>query len=284
MFVFVLQTLAEILAGGTSLTSTEQIDFSHPSTRREEGAGPTLNLYIYDIRHSKQAQQAGRQVERNITRHLQSGAVNWEPTWFDISVVLTAWDRTTLGEHHFLSEALTVLLRHQALEEEFLVPELRGYGSLRMVIGIQPSLEIGGIWGALHVPLRSAIYLTISVPFNTPPTATPLVWERIFDQRNKMDGYGIEGHGSNQIITRRVVIGGYVKSATTNLPLLATKVTLQGTTKFMESNKEGLFFFENLERGNYVLNLNCPGYLPKNVNALVDNQGYTFKEIFLTPE
>ncbi|MEH1892048.1 MAG: Pvc16 family protein [Nostoc sp.] len=279
MFIFVLQTLAEILAGGTSLTSTEQIDFSHPSTRREEGAGPTLNLYIYDIRQSKQSQRAGRQVERNITRHLETGTVNWEPIWFDISVVLTAWDRTTLGEHHFLSEALTVLLRHQTLEEEFLVPELRGYGSLRMVIGIQPSLEIGGIWGALHVPLRSALYFTISVPFHTQPTITPLVWERIFDLRNKIDGYG-----GNQVITRRVVVAGFVKSATTNLPLLATKVTLQGTTKFMESNKEGLFFFENLERGNYVLNLNCPGYLPKNVNALVDNQGYTFKEIFLTPE
>ena len=279
MFIFVLQTLAEIFAGGTSLTSTEQIDFSHPGNRREEGAGPTLNLYIYDIRESKQHQQAGRQVERNITRHQQPGTVNWVPSWFDVSLVLTAWDRTTLGEHHFLSEALTVLLRHQTLEEEFLVPELRGYGSLPVTIGIQPSLEVGGIWSALNVPLRSALYFTISVPFNTQPTVTPLVWERIFDLRNKMDG-----HGSNQIITRRVVVAGFVKSATTNLPLLATKVTLQGTTKFMESNKEGLFFFENLERGNYVLNLNCPGYLPKNVNALVDNQGYAFKEIFLTPE
>ena len=54
MLIFVLQTLAEILAGGTSLTSTEQIDFSHPGNRREEGAGPTLNLYIFDIRESKQ--------------------------------------------------------------------------------------------------------------------------------------------------------------------------------------------------------------------------------------
>ncbi len=66
MLIFVLQTLAEILAGGTSLTSTEQIDFSHPSNRREEGAGPTFNLYIYDIRESKQFQQSGRQVERTI--------------------------------------------------------------------------------------------------------------------------------------------------------------------------------------------------------------------------
>ncbi|MBW4424546.1 MAG: hypothetical protein KME50_08795 [Nostoc desertorum CM1-VF14] len=41
MLIFVLQTLAEILAGGTSLTSTEQIEFSYPGNRREEGADPT---------------------------------------------------------------------------------------------------------------------------------------------------------------------------------------------------------------------------------------------------
>jgi hypothetical protein len=278
MLISVLQTLAEILAGGTSLTSTEQIDFGHPGNRKEQGPGPTLNLYIYDIRESKQYQQAGRQVERNITRHVQTGAVNWTPNWFDISLVLTAWDRTTLGEHHFLSEALTVLLRHQPLEEEFLVPELRGHGSLPMMIGIQPPLELGGLWSALNVPLRSALYLIISVPLDRQPTITPLVWERIFDLQSTGGGYS-----GNQVMTRRVVIAGSVKSATTNLPLLMAKVTLQGTTKFMESNKEGLFFFENLERGNYVLNINCPGYLPKNVNALVDNS-YTIREIFLTPE
>ncbi|MBD2411927.1 MAG: DUF4255 domain-containing protein [Desmonostoc geniculatum HA4340-LM1] len=281
MLIFVLQTLAEILAGGTSLTSTEQIDFSHPSNRREEGAGPTLNLYIYDIRESKQFQQAGRQVERNITRHLQAGIVNWAPVWFDVSLLLTAWDRTTLGEHHFLSEALRVLMRHRALEEEFLVPELRGYGSLPMMVGLQPSVEPGSLWSALNVPLRSALYLTLTVPLDTQSTTVPLVWERIFDLRNQMHG---NGNGSTQIMSRRVVIAGVVKSATTNVPLMGTKVTLLRSKKFMESNKEGLFFFENLEMGNYVLNIDCPGYLPQNVNALVDDQSHTFKEIFLTPE
>jgi hypothetical protein len=116
------------------------------------------------------------------------------------------------------------------------------------------------------------------VPLNRQPNIIPLVWERIFDLQITTGGYG-----SNQVMTRRVVIAGSVKSATTNLPLLTAKVTLQKTTKCMESKKEGLFFFENLERGNYVLNISCPGYLPKNVNALVDNS-YTFKEIFLTPE
>lgn len=67
MLISVLQTLAEILAGGTSLTSTEQIDFSRPGSRRDEGSGPLLNLYFYDVRESKQVQHSGRQVERKLS-------------------------------------------------------------------------------------------------------------------------------------------------------------------------------------------------------------------------
>jgi hypothetical protein len=59
MLISLLQSLAEILAGGTSLTSTEQIDFSPPGSHRDEVTGATLNLYFYDIRESKQVQHSG---------------------------------------------------------------------------------------------------------------------------------------------------------------------------------------------------------------------------------
>ncbi|OUL19246.1 Pvc16 family protein [Nostoc sp. 106C] len=279
MLIFVLQTLAEILAGGTSLTSTEQIDFSHPSNRREEGAGPTLNLYVYDIRESKQFQQSGRQVERKPSRGLQPTSVSWSPNWFDVSMLITAWDRTALGEHHLLSEALTVLLRHRSLQEDYLVPELRGYGNLSLTVALDPAIEIGSLWSALNVPLRSALYVTAMIPVEPQSTLVPLVWERIFNLQNQLSE-----NGNSTVVTRRVAIAGMVKSAVTNLPLLSAEVTVQRTKKSAVSNKEGLFFFEDIRIGNYVLTVNCPGYLPQNVNVLVDSQSYSFKEILLTPE
>ncbi|MBR8840527.1 MAG: DUF4255 domain-containing protein [Stigonema ocellatum SAG 48.90 = DSM 106950] len=277
MLIFVLQTLAEILAGGTSLTSTEQIEFSHPSHGREEGGGPTLNLYIYDIRESKQVQHSGRQVERKPTRDLQPANVNRSPSWFDVSLLLTAWDRTALGEHHLLSEALSVLLRHRSLREEFLVPELRGYGNLMMTVSVDPTIEIGSLWSALTIPLRPALYLTMVVPIDAQSTSVPLVWERIIRLQNEF------GNGNVQAIAKRVAIAGVVKSAVTNQPLVATEVRVMGTQKSTTSSKEGLFYFEDLRLGNYVLTLNCPSYLPQNVNVLVDSPSYTFKEILLTP-
>lgn len=284
MLIPVLQTLAEILAGGTSLTSTEQIEFSHPSNSREEGRGTTLNLYIYDIRESKQFQNSGRQVERKLTRGLQPATVNWSPSWFDISLVLTAWDRTALSEHHILGEALIVLLRHRALREEFLVPELRGYGSLNMTVSVEPQMDPGSLWSALTIPLRAALYLMVTVPIEAQNSLAPLVWERIIQIRNEFGNRGRNGNANFETITKRVVIAGVVKSIVTNLPLVEAEVKVMRTQKSTISNKEGLFYFEDLHLGNYIMTVNCPGYLQENVNVLVDDQGCTFKQILLTPQ
>ena len=277
MLIFVLQTLAEILAGGTSLTSTEQIDFSHPSNHKEEGVGATLNLYVYDIRESKQMQHSGRQVERKLTQDLRSAPVKWSPTWFDVSILLTTWDRTAFGEYHLIGEAITVLLRHRLLREEFLVSELRGYGNLNMTVSVEPQLEAGSLWSALTIPLRPALYLMVTVPFEPESNVVPLVWERILQMQNQF------GNGSVETITKKVAIAGIVKSAVTNQSLVEAEVKLVGTEKSTNSNKEGLFYFENLNLGNYILLLNCQGYLPFQVNVLVDGPNCNFKEILLTP-
>lgn len=278
MLIFVLQTLAEILAGGTSLTSTTQIDFSHPSNRREEATEPILNVYIYDIRESKQLQHSGRQLERSQTGLRQTANVTWPPTWFEISVLLTAWDKTAFGEHHLLTEALTVLLRHRALKEEFLVSELRGYGNLSMSVSTEPAIEVGSLWSALTVPLRAALFLTITVPFEAQSTTTSLVWDRIVSIRDKN-----RPQGSALVMTNQVTIAGMVQHSITKLPLAGVKITVVGTEKTTTSSAEGLFFFENLRVGTYVVQLDAPDYLAQTVNFLVESQNHIIKEILLTP-
>lgn len=278
MLIFLLQTLAEILAGGTSLTSTKQIDFGHPSNRREEATEPILNVYIYDIRESKQFQHSGRQLERNKTGSMQAATVGWPPTWFDISLLLTAWDKSTLGEHHLLTEALTVLLRHRSLREEFLIAELRGYGNLSMTVSLEPAIEIGSLWSALTVPLRAALFLTVTIPFEAQSRSASLVWERIVSIKDKD-----LPSGSAKVTTKQVSIAGIVKNSVTKLPLAATNISVIGTEKLTVSSAEGLFFFEDLHPGSYVVRLDCLDYLPQNVNFLVEDRTRTIKDILLTP-
>ncbi|BAY28090.1 hypothetical protein NIES2100_79190 [Calothrix sp. NIES-2100] len=281
MLISLLQTLAEILAGGTSLTSMEQIDFNLPGSRANGDAGPLLNLYLYDIRLSNQLQQAGRQVERMFLEGgLPTSTVTQLPTWFDISLMLTAWDRTALGEYHLLTEALSLLLRHGSLKEEFLAPELCGYGQLPMTVASSPPIEVGSLWGCLNLPLRPAVHITVTAPLGSEKTSVPLIWERIVSLYNQQ-----QQNAKNLVLAQhRVSITGIVKNAVTNVPLCETTVTLRGTEKSVKSNQEGLFWFDNLAFGNYVLILTCPGYVTQTCNALVDGKTYTFKEVALTPE
>lgn len=279
MLVSVLQTLAEILAGGTSLISTEQIDFSRPGSRRDEGAGPLLNLYFYDIRESKTVQHSGRQVERHSSESRpQTAKVSWSPNWFDVSLLITAWDRTALGEYHLLTEAMSVLLRHRSLQEHFLTPDLRGYGNLSLSVAIAPPIEIGALWSALSLPLRPALYLTITVPFTSSGAITPRVWERIISFQPDRNG-----SGNSQVLTRQVVVAGIVKSAATAQPLTNIAITILDTEKNTVSNPEGFFFFEDLRHGSYILNFQHPGYESRNCNILVDDGSTTFKEVLLVP-
>jgi hypothetical protein len=225
-------------------------------------------------------QHSGRQVERKLNNGLQSATVNWSNIWFDVSLLLTAWDRTALGEHHLLSEALNVLLRHRSLQEDFLLPELRGYGNLSMTVALDPPIEVGSLWSALNVPLRAGLFLTVTAPFEPQSATIPLVSERIFSLRNQF-----HANGNSSVETKkRVVIAGVVKSVLANKPLVDAKVSVLKTERSAVSNQEGLFFFEDLHIGNYVLTINCPGYVPRDVNFLVDSQSYSFKEILLTPE
>jgi Pvc16 N-terminal domain/Carboxypeptidase regulatory-like domain len=276
MIPAVVQTLAEILAGGTSLTSTEQISFESPSVRSET-MGPALNLYFYDLRESAQMQHSGRQVDRRtMSEGPQAASIGWAPAWFDVSFLITAWDRTALGEHHLLSEALTLLLRHRLLREDLLAPALRGSGNLSMTVSAVQSIDMAALWNALGIPLRPAVQVTVTTPFNlqsTPPI--PLVWERILQLQSEP--------GGSTVRTKRVAVAGLVKSAISTLPLEAAEVVLVGTEKMATSNEDGLFYFENLALGHHILELRRSGYMPQRCNVLVDGQNYAFKEVLLTP-
>lgn len=161
MIPAVAQTLAEILAGGTSLIRTEQIDFNHPALRRN--AEPGINLYCYDLRVSDRVQPSSHRFELkpSLPRRMP---IDSALVWLDVSFLVSAWDDTALGEQHLLSEALKLLLPHRLLKEEFLTPALRGYGSLPLsVCAIHPA-QTTALWLALGVPLRPALYVTVTIP------------------------------------------------------------------------------------------------------------------------
>ena len=177
MIPAVAQTLAEILACGTSLNSTEQIDFNPPCLQSAAELG--LNLYCYNIRESNPLQPVDPRIAFNTNCEERTPiSSNSSPVWFDVSFLVSAWDCTALGEQRLLSEVLILLLRHRLLREELLAPELRGYGSLPIKIASVSPIDTVALLNSLGVPLRPTLHVTVTIPFdlNKAPPLSQKIW------------------------------------------------------------------------------------------------------------
>jgi hypothetical protein len=277
----ILKSLAELLAGGTLLTSTERVDFSHPSNQPDNTGESSLNLYLYDVRISKKMPNTGRQVERSFDESQPFAEIQAAPKWFDVSILITARDRTVLEEHQLLSDVLSLLMRYQRLREEFLTPDLRGYGSLPLSVIAEPPIDAANLWSSFSQPIRPAVYLTVTVPLSLwRKTAVPLVTERQFGVNDFSDSATLSRRGA---ITRRVAIAGIVRNVYTSKPLRKVRVLLQETEKMATSDQEGYFFFENVASGSYALQFKRFGYRHETCSVLVTGEPCIPREIFLTP-
>ena len=157
MIPAVAQTLANILAGNASSIGTDQIDFDHPTVDR--GIGPRLNLYCYELRPTEKRLSCTPDRDREKTSQELE-----EIVWLDISFMITAWDSTAIGEQHLLSAALTQLLSLHGLPDRLLPASLRGHGTVAIEISAIGSSHAIALWNALGVPLRPALYVTVTIP------------------------------------------------------------------------------------------------------------------------
>jgi hypothetical protein len=168
MLPAIAQAIANVLVAGTSLTSTEQIDFGHPGYDR--GQKPGLTLYLYEIQETNLSHHCTQLLE--LHHELASPEQKPKLRWFNIVFVLIAWDHTTLGEQRLLSETLTLLLHYQTIPAEFLPPLLQKIGALPMQVAPLSLTNTNTFWNVIGIPLCPALRLTVTTPFPlaiTPP-------------------------------------------------------------------------------------------------------------------
>lgn len=162
MISAIAQAVANILASGTCLTGTEQIDFGYPG-RLGCDHKPCLNLYHYEI-------QATQGPYPKASR--EADADNWSqprsPLWFDLFFALMVQDHTALGEQHMLSESLTLLLQYPYIPTRFLSPPLRAYEALPLSVAPMTLMAQPTFWSAIGIPLRPALQIMVTTPFEIP--------------------------------------------------------------------------------------------------------------------
>jgi hypothetical protein len=159
-----------------------------------------------------------------------------------------------------------------------------------MTVSTNAPIDVSSLWSALSVSIKPAIFLTVTIPLQHGKTTTPVVahspvvkihpyWQETSD----LPKADIWLKPDRTTAIWRVAAAGVVKNALTAQPLAGVEVVLTGTKKAVMSNPEGKFFFENLDAGNYVLQLSISGFRTQSCNVLVDRSTSTFKEVLLLP-
>lgn len=171
MIPAVTQTLAEILSGGTSSITKDQIFFNHPKADQDRAVG--VNLYCYDVRESYPYPLQWMSAVENKSNSAESDPKK-ALKWFDISFLVSAWDFTALGEQHLLSEVLMLLSRYRFLPLEHLAPVLQGYGQLPIRVSTGRLMDPIELWHALGAPLRPALQVIVTIPLHVPTDRTAI--------------------------------------------------------------------------------------------------------------
>jgi hypothetical protein len=147
--------------------SAVEVSFEAPTS--EWGArrqGPTLNVYLYDIR-----EDLGRRVHQWEDHRGSDGVVvdrRLPPRLFKLAYLVTAWTQRAEDEHRLLSAALSCFLRADALPADLLQGSLAGLTQpVRATIGL-PSAQggpISEVWTALGGELKPSLDLVVTAPF-----------------------------------------------------------------------------------------------------------------------
>lgn len=165
MISAIAQAVANLLASGPTLTGTEQIDFGYPG-QITDSIKPCLHLYHYEI----QAAQSpyGQPVPGAQGDRCPDRGVGTQAVWFDLLFALMACDHTALGEQTLLSESLSLLLQSPHLPQRFLSPPLRQYPALPLRVAPLTLMTQPAFWPALGIPLRPALQIAVTAPFEIP--------------------------------------------------------------------------------------------------------------------
>lgn len=137
-------------------------------------SGPTVDLFLYDLREDTRRRQHGELTQRDSEGRVIARRA--APRLFALSYLLTAWAQRPEDEHRLLTATLTCLLRYDALPADVLGEDPTGLGMpLSLTAGAPPPEDrsFTDIWSAVGGELRPAIGVTVCVPM-VPGVEAPL--------------------------------------------------------------------------------------------------------------
>lgn len=121
---------------------------------------PTINLYLWDIRHNTAEREFGVTTEPDPTGRMVRKA---PPPRVDCRYLITAWTADSRDEHSLLGATLAAVLAHPVLEAEHVAPAYRTVEprpSLTLATG--DGSENSDFWSALGGQLKPGLDITVT--------------------------------------------------------------------------------------------------------------------------
>lgn len=277
--------MTEELGGipGCPVYNRRQVTLETPgdALRLRDGEA-NVNLYLYDVRENVALRDEGSRFPRRPGVGADAG-VRPAPTRVDLSYLVTAHaGGDTRREHHLLSDVYAVLLRSPVVPPRYLTDGLRALGSCLVSLqvafpGDLSRADLSALWQALDGPLRPALHLVVTFPFDTGTTR----WTQVVRESPRV----------TLLPDGPVLVTGIVLDGNTTDPVPGAVVTrVEGpgfgpqTGTLPESDGDGIFVLPPLPPGSHTLSIRRMGYRPTFATVVVpppDRAGTTIPPVVI---
>ncbi len=244
---------------GCPIYDSRQITLDTPGDAMRLRDGEAyVNLYLYDVRENVALRDEGSRHPRRIGPD-NLGGTRPAPTRVDLSYLITAHaGGDTRLEHHLLSDVYATLLRAPVLPPPYLTPTMQALGkclvSLQVAFpGDLSRADLSSLWQALDGPLRPALHLVVTFPFDTAETR----WTKIVR----------EAPSVSLLPSSAVLVTGIVLDAATEKPLEGAAITrIDGPGDGPQvgalpgSGEDGIFVLPTLPPGIHTFRIGREGY------------------------
>jgi hypothetical protein len=142
-------------------------------------SGPTIDVYLYDIREDLRRRERGMINEYRdnivVARHLP-------PRHFKLSYLVAAWTQRPEDEHRLLASLLRCFLRYEALPEDVLSGSLQDLGlPVPLTVALPPPEDrsFADVWTALGGELKPSLDVVVTAPIDSGqsfPAGPPVKW------------------------------------------------------------------------------------------------------------
>jgi hypothetical protein len=151
-----------------------EILFDAPTTDwAARRTGPTVNVYLYDIRENLSRRTTGEKRILNDEGRVE--AIAQPPRFYRLAYLITAWTQRPEDEHRLLSAVLSTVIADNRLPVRYLTGSLSDLSipiEMNMALPAPDDRSVSDVWTALGGELKPSLDLVVTAPL-VPGRAVP---------------------------------------------------------------------------------------------------------------